>query len=190
MSFKIDGVTTGEIDNIFYPSGNADFIFSNWDNTLGYSEKMRITGTGNIGIGTNSPTSKLHIYNDDNNALSFRIDNPNANGSSKLYFDGSNHAGIAVFGSSYSGSENVMRIFNNRNSPDGTIDFVLNGGKKMVITETGAVGIGVSNPVATLEVDGKIKIGTDGSSPEAGQIRFLNGHFEGYNGTTWVQLDN
>jgi hypothetical protein len=101
------------------------FIIENSDSDVG----LAVTGDRKVGIGTANPISKLHIYDDVNSALSLRLQNANTGtgASAKLYFDGSNHAGISVFGPSYSGSENVMRIFNNRSSPDGSIDFVVKG---------------------------------------------------------------
>lgn len=141
---------------------NDKFIVENSNSDSG----LVITGEGNVGIGTSSPISKLHIYDDVNSSLSLRIQNTNTGtgAATKLYFDGSNHAGISVFGPSFSGSENVMRIFNNRNSPDGSIDFVVNGGKKMVIDNTGNVGIGTSNPTCKLDVDGGAGVAIYGKS--------------------------
>ena len=137
------------------------FIVENSDLEAG----LVVTGERNVGIGTSSPISKLHIYDDVNSSLSLRIQNANTGtgAATKLYFDGSNHAGISVFGPSFSGSENVMRIFNNRNSPDGSIDFVVNGGKKMVIDNTGNVGIGTSNPGANLDANGDVILGDNGT---------------------------
>lgn len=138
------------------------FIVENSDSEAG----LVVTGERNVGIGTSSPISKLHIYDDVNSSLSLRIQNANTGtgAATKLYFDGSNHAGISVFGPSFSGSENVMRIFNNRNSPDGSIDFVVNGGKKMVIDNTGNVGIGTPTPHSKLHVISTTTSGADNTA--------------------------
>ena len=52
------------------------------------------------------------------------------------------------------------------------------------------VGINTSNPVAALDVGGKIKVGDDSDMPSAGMIRWNadKEDFEGYNGTEWVSL--
>lgn len=138
------------------------FIVENSDSEAG----LVVTGERNVGIGTSNPLSKLHIYDNVNSSLSLRLQNLNtgAGASTKLYFDGSNHAGIAVFGSSHSSSANVMRIFNNRNSPDGSIDFVVKGGKKMVIDNTGNVGIGTPTPHSKLHVISTTTSGADNTA--------------------------
>ncbi len=141
---------------------NDKFVVENSDSEAG----LVVTGEGKVGVGTSSPISKLHIYDNVNSSLSLRLDNANTGtgAATKLYFDNTNHAGISVFGPSFSGSENVMRIFNNRNSPDGSIDFVVNGNKKMVITSTGNIGIGTSTPHALLHLISTTTSGADNTA--------------------------
>ena len=44
---------------------NTDLIFSTYDeNSSRCSEKLRITSTGNVGVGTDNPTTKLHVIGD------------------------------------------------------------------------------------------------------------------------------
>jgi len=50
-----------------------------------------------------------------------------------------------------------------------------------------ALGIGVSNPVERLEVDGGIKIGS-AINQSAGTIRWTGADFEGYDGSQWLSL--
>jgi hypothetical protein len=50
------------------------------------------------------------------------------------------------------------------------------------------VGIGTSSPLQKLDVNGGIRVGTTTSNVQ-GSIRFDSSHFQGYNGTDWVNLD-
>ena len=45
------------------------------------------------------------------------------------------------------------------------------------------VGIGTASPSAKLDVAGKIKVGDDSASLNAGTIRWTGTDFEGYDGT-------
>ncbi|MDD5290012.1 MAG: hypothetical protein PHT40_02310 [Patescibacteria group bacterium] len=42
-----------------FPTNNADVVIGTWNSGAGLTEKMRITGLGNVGIGTTAPTSTL-----------------------------------------------------------------------------------------------------------------------------------
>lgn len=58
----------------------------------------------------------------------------------------------------------------------------------------GNVGLGATSPPVKLEVNGAIKLGNEAATtaaPSAGMIRFntTNGKFQGYNGTTWLDLN-
>lgn len=71
-----------------------------------------------------------------------------------------------------------------------------------VIADNGHVGVGAASPSEKVEINGAVKIGDGGytgildgaSSPVptggAGTMFFFNGHFYGWNGSAWKQLDN
>ena len=54
-------VTDGSDDVILEASGLSRNLIFKTDNAGTFSEKMRILGNGNVGIGTDSPANKLHI---------------------------------------------------------------------------------------------------------------------------------
>ena len=115
------------------------------------TERMRITGTGNVGIGTTTPTALLHVAKDQVGASEIKLTNNNAAGFAAIYFNsglaqttggilqwnnntGSNNLFLATAGSSplYLGTNNTVRM--------------------TVSPTTGNVGIGDSSPSAMLTV--------------------------------------
>ncbi len=65
--------------------------------------------------------------------------------------------------------------------------FETNGTEKVRIESGGDVGIGVTNPVEKLDVNGAVRIGNTTNS-NAGTMRWTGTDFEGYNGTEWKSL--
>jgi len=61
---------------------------------------------------------------------------------------------------------------------------------KLAITNSGNVGIGTTDPMSKLSVNGKINIGNDALSNQEGDLRYNSTakEFEGYNGTSWSSL--
>ena len=61
---------------------------------------------------------------------------------------------------------------------------------KLRIDEDGKVGVGVTNPSTKLDIDGSVTVGSIGAteSPKAGTIKFENGDFLGFDGTTWRSM--
>lgn len=142
--------------------------------------------SGNVGIGTSTPTSKLYIEDSQgagSNTPILTINNTAPNGQNMVDFqhDGTTRGRLRSVG-------NGGFFIENKANSD--IRMMTNDEVRMTIKNDGKVGIWTTSPSQILEVNGKIKIGTDGTTPTAGTIRFLNGHFEGYDGTTWKQLDN
>ena len=96
------------------------------------TERMRITSTGNVGIGTSSPSSGLEVYGTD--AASGRIEV--TRNTSSMYL-GSSGAGGYI------------------QTPDANpLLFYTNAAERMVINSSGNVGIGTSSPSRTLDVNG------------------------------------
>lgn len=135
----------------------------------GLNEKMRVTSTGNVGIGTTSPSQRLHIYDATANQ-EIRVDK---NGSYlRLYSDGQAHIGSSGGMVYYDGVSNFWNgliyaqggiVGGNTASGNLTLDSTASGTKGYVNIQPsgGNVGIGTTNPQTTLQVAGVISPATN-----------------------------
>lgn len=125
--------TAATVNTAFY----TRYGYFSW-NIGGYSEAMRITGAGNVGIGTTSPYSRLSISNGNNTRTGLTLSDGDT--ASLMLFAGANApASISFdsFGLRFVGGSTV-----------GTD----NGTEHMRITTLGKVGIGTTTPYTKLDV--------------------------------------
>jgi len=113
-----------------------------------------ITDSGNVGIGTTSPTNKLDVRDTGNVAMQVFSDTGVANVSVRTYSTSQyDYAGIALNNGTYSPATrlqtftsaggNEFRIYHFPNAP---ITFYTNNAERMRITGSGNVGIGTTAP--------------------------------------------
>jgi hypothetical protein len=104
------------------------------------TEKMRIDSSGNVGIGTSSPTHKLTVggYSNVNAANKLAIGD-NADYQALIYMESANETLTIENTSDYAGRATIFKD---------------NGTERMRITSTGQVGIGTSSPRVTANVIG------------------------------------
>jgi hypothetical protein len=100
--------------------------------------------SGNVGIGTSSPSERLEILGPDGSGAAVRWRMAGGRKSGYLYSDS---AGVAI----YDTNLNDAGIYLAQNSQ---IDFRVSGSQRMIITSGGNVGIGTISPATTLEVLG------------------------------------
>jgi hypothetical protein len=117
---------------------------------LNNGEGIYINSSGNVGIGTTSPTAKLDVYSATN--PEFRLTS-----ASDGYLQIGQFTNGAYIGTSSS------------DTTDGVLKFGTSTTEKMRITTTGNVGIGTSSPARLLDVAGTTRI-ADGSSIEWGGV--------------------
>ena len=113
--------------------------------SLTHSQENKIESTGNVGIGTTTPTANLEIYNWSNLAHT-RIFTDQHAGMAKLEIAG----GVASFGTEYSGW-NIYHSHNQTNK-DLYFRYGQTGEPSVVFTDNGNLGIGIKNPNANLEI--------------------------------------
>ena len=130
LMFSINNNINGHEGLIRY--NTSDYHMSLWTDG---SEKMRITSGGNVGIGLTSPGAKLDVLQEarvsfaNSNQYTLRI--TNTDGNPRILADGS--AAHLIFGTTPSGSATAT--------------------ERMIIQNSGNVGIGTTSPTKKLTVD-------------------------------------
>ena len=105
-----------------------------------FTEKMRITSAGNVGIGTDNPAQDLTLYRNSGDT-NFLISSNN--GASQIFFGDTE-------------SDNIGKI--DYDHSDDSLNFVVNASERMRVTSTGNVGIGTTSPTRKLNVNGNVGI--------------------------------
>jgi hypothetical protein len=128
----------------FYSDSAESDVAFGYGSSANFTERMRVKGNGNVGIGTNSPGEKLTINNGwlrfDSNATGI-VANMANNDYWKIYSQGGDNAGEMIIQSGDDGNEPI--IFKQQNS------------ERMRIASNGYVGIGGNSPRAPLEIFGQ-----------------------------------
>jgi hypothetical protein len=123
---KIDAVTLGTGAN---PWDFSNITFSTWNGFNSLTERMRITNLGYVGVGTNNPSSSLHI-------------------------NGSTYFGSRLMLERTSGAIGKYSIgVQNENNAFGITDEAQGNLTRFYINSSGNVGIGTSSPNTKLQVE-------------------------------------
>jgi hypothetical protein len=153
---------------------NQDLVGLGFSTSLGgepATERMRIDSSGNVGIGTASPSEKLESVTTDNTQSALSLYETTIGGESKLDFkvrnNGSNPIVMARISSDMSsgsvGSEAGDLRFHTTSAG--------NNAERMRINSSGNVGIGTVSPADKLDIyslSGGLRIGTTSNSSKFG----------------------
>lgn len=77
-------------------TGHLAFSTRSLHTDTALTERMRITQGGNLGIGTNTPVDKLHVYGDDSNVINVKVENADATGTYKYMAMGYGGSGEGI----------------------------------------------------------------------------------------------
>ena len=125
------------------------------------SERLRIDSSGNVGIGTSSPTVNL-TFGATSSVVG--LDTSDGADNKRLQLTGGGAAGtsraahINLYGNEYSFNAGDLHLFP---GVSGQIElFTGSGSQAMIINSSGNVGIGTSSPDEALEIVGDLHVGS------------------------------
>ena len=118
------------------------------DNTA----RVSVDGDGNVGIGTTSPTADLHINSANSTKLYLTCSDSNPTAAAAIRFSEQEDGANNYFELDYSGSANTLAFHSNN---QGNM-FTLDRSNNRIFTDTAKVGIGISVPTTTLDVEGTV----------------------------------
>ena len=134
LDWNLEDNAGNPIDSFSYGSAvtASRFIFDG-------NERVRITSSGNVGIGTSSPSQKFDV----NGTSRFR---------QELQFNPSGTIQSRIGIGSYTGSEAIFGIGNDNGATANNIVFYNAGTERVRVDASGNVGIGTSTPAAKLSI--------------------------------------
>ena len=124
------------------------------------TERMRITSSGNVGIGTASPSANLQIYGNYDAAVNAYITNASrtVNAYSQIWLSNDSGGGGGLFlnssARSVDGGANTMTVRNDK----GILRLQGSGANGIAVNGGGSVGILNDNPAYTLDVNGSLNV--------------------------------
>ena len=140
----------------------ARFIYSAFNYPLAIftdgTERMRITGTGNVGIGTSSPSEELEVYKSQNGITRLLVSNPdttNTNSRAAINVSSGSVVGemVAITGLGlYFGT-----------ASNNFISFITNGSSRMDLSQAG-------NLLLNTTTDGGFKLDVNGTARLSGEL--------------------
>jgi hypothetical protein len=152
LEFKPDGANNGygyKLQSLFDGNSAYDFTIQSRSNSATWTERIRITSGGNVGIGTTSPTHQLSVYNvsrDSTTALNAGNSNiiPAISIQSGTGSWASTGNGFAYYYNTANGNLDLYRKDNST-----TENHVMTW-----VRASGNVGIGTTSPGVILDVNG------------------------------------
>jgi hypothetical protein len=148
ISLFQNGVVSWELENaastgVFGITNGVGYVLRS--ESLPSGTAIYINGSGNVGVGTATPASRLHVHS-------------SAGGGDEPFIRLSNAGtGQTVLDGSFIGltNTNELSLWNNETAP---VRFATANAERMRIDSSGNVGIGTTSPGSTLDVKGTLRL--------------------------------
>jgi len=164
-----------------YESGIGTSVAKNFHLVSNSTVRMTVSASGNVGIGTSTPGTKLDVSG---SIRAIGQGDPSSGTGAELFYQTST---TSSYIQSYDRTNSLwkdIRIYGN------TLHFGSQGTNHLTITSTGNVGIGITNPSRKLEVVNSSNGYSAGISGTTYGIRFDNGGSYAFGGSTIHGVDN
>lgn len=171
LSSSVDTLTTSMSALVSSVSSITSSQWATSGSTISYT-------AGGVGVGTNNPLSSFSVGDgtDNSEVITLNAQNYAWYG---WYLGGVRTAFIQSSASEYSIYSQTSGV---------PMAFYTSSAERMRISASGSVGIGRTNPVTKLDVNGGIRIGMEAATcavSYTGTLRYNSGNVEYCNGTTW-----
>jgi hypothetical protein len=176
----VAGAAIKMLSENFSSDSTSSLTFSTCKTVVGLAEVMRILSTGSIGIGTTTPTAKLHMVDEVAGAMVILEKSIEASSAPQFFYKksrgtfaaktailaedvimhlvGQGHDGVSYYNAGFikiNAAENFTTTAHGAYMSFNTTQIgTATGIERLRIAETGYIGIGVTNPTAKLQILG------------------------------------
>ena len=186
IRFIVDGTNQAAIDgdaHLFFRNDSDTYIHRPLSNTLAFDtagvERVRIESAGNVGIGTTDANNLLHVYG---GKIKAQTSTNDTNTDVDLIRAQSGSGGNALFSIRARDAADDNSDWDIKTNASEELSFTIGAGsEKLRIKSDGKVGIGITNPIAKLQVigGGAYVVTNSGRSAEGIDINSTSGDVEG-----------
>lgn len=162
---------------------NGDYM-SFWTKDV---ERLRMLSNGNVGIGTATPSGKLHVHNSSTGStVNTNYDNliieQNATNIGLSFLAANTNNATIAFGDPEDNDVGRIRYHH----PDNSLSFFTSGAERMRIRDNGWVGIGTTGPLGKLHV----RSGNTQGSVSSNYDDIVVEHASGHVGLSFLSMNN
>ena len=156
VEFKSNDASTGGnnvmgfVDCLATNAGSTYALTFGTGSAAAATEKMRINQSGNVGIGTTSPSELLHLSSTGPARLLIEADTDNVTETDNAQIILKQDGGAVVGNLGYKTNTNGLEITNNYAAADGILTLGTSGIERMRVDYLGNVGIKTTSPITSL----------------------------------------